>query len=248
MKNLPIGIQSFSLMHEYGYVYIDKTRHISELVRIPGRYFLSRPRRFGKSLLVDTFKELFEGNKKLFANLFIYDKWDWNKTYPVIKIDFADGVLQNRLELDKRIRNILTDNQERLGIECDYQEYDIAGCFGYLIRKVRERYQQKVVILVDEYDKPILDNIEYPERAGEVREGLKNFYSVMKGQDAHIQFVFMTGVTKFSKVSLFSGMNQLNDITLDPKYATICGYTQNELESGFIEHLHLLGLLRSNSI
>ncbi|MBS3954306.1 MAG: ATP-binding protein [Methylomicrobium sp.] len=237
LKKLPIGINTLSSIRDNDMVYVDKTPLIWQMVQQTARFFLSRPRRFGKSLLVDTLKELFEGNRALFEGLYIYDKWDWSKTYPVIKIDFASGTLQSRKQLDERIEIILTENQQRLGIESCNERADIPGKFTDLILKAREKYGQKVVVLVDEYDKPILDNIDYPERAAEVREGLKNIYSVLKGQDAHLQFVFMTGVTKFSKVSLFSGLNQLKDITLSAHYATICGYTQTDLETTFAEHL-----------
>ncbi|MBF0220554.1 MAG: ATP-binding protein [Gammaproteobacteria bacterium] len=237
MQNLPLATSTLATLRDNDMIYIDKTPLIAAMTRLPGRYFLSRPRRFGKSTLVDTFKELFEGNQRLFAGLFIHDKWDWSRRFPVIKIDFADGVIASRAELDRHISTLLYDNQQRLGVVCDEFHDYIPGCFADLIRKAKAQYGKKVVILIDEYDKPILDNIEHPDRAAEVREGLKNLYSVMKGQDAHIQFIFMTGVTKFSKVSLFSGLNQLQDITLDSHYATICGYTQNDLESSFAEHL-----------
>jgi len=236
MQKLPIGINTFSSIRENDMVYVDKTPLIWEMVQQPARFFLSRPRRFGKSLLVDTFKELFEGNRALFSGLYIEDKWDWSISYPVIKIDFASGVLQSRAQLDERIEALLIQNQKRLGIDCK-KHFDLAGYFEDLILQAREKYGQKVIVLVDEYDKPILDNIDYPERAAEVREGLKNLYSVLKGQDAHLQFIFMTGVTKFSKVSLFSGLNQLKDITLSAHYSTICGYTQHDLETAFIENL-----------
>ncbi len=239
LKHLPIGIQTFSKIREGDFVYVDKTKQVYDLASREGAFFLSRPRRFGKSMLVSTFQALFEGKKHLFEGLYIYDKWDWSKTYPVIKIDFAAGIIENRAQLEHRLCTIFEDNQRRLKLNCDslLQEGDPAGCFQILIQKAYERYNQKVVILIDEYDKPILDNIENLDVARGVREGLKNIYSVMKGQDEYIQFVFMTGVTKFSKVSLFSGINQIKDITLSPNYATICGYTQNDLETTFAEHL-----------
>ena len=234
-KKLPIGISTLSSIRENDMVYVDKTPLVWQMVQQPARIFLSRPRRFGKSLLVDTLKELFEGNQSLFEGLLIYDKWDWSKAYPVIKIDFAEGVLQNRTELEQHIDEVLHVHQKRLEISLSARS--IQGRFAELIRNTREKYGQKVVVLVDEYDKPILDNIDHPERAVEMREGLKNLYSVLKGQDAHLHFVFMTGVTKFSKVSLFSGLNQLQDITLHEDYATICGYTQQDLETTFAGHL-----------
>ncbi len=236
-RKLPIGIQNFRQIITEGYAYVDKTAHALALAETGKAYFLSRPRRFGKSLFVDTLKELFEGNEPLFRGLFIHDRWDWQRRYPVILLDFAAGVVQSREELDQRIYRLLLDNGERLGIACDWERNDIAGCFGDLIRHARDQSGQPVVVLVDEYDKPILDNIDRPAAAAEIREGLKNLYSVLKPQDANLQFVFMTGVTKFSKVSLFSGINQLHDITLSARSATLCGYTQRDLETTFAAHL-----------
>ena len=236
-RKLPLGINSLQTIIENDLVYVDKTPFVHELTQIPGRYFLSRPRRFGKSLFLDTLKELFEGNGQLFQGLYIEDKWDWSKQYPVIKIDFAGGVLQSREELDRRIYFILKENQERLGVKCTLENNDIPSCFSELIRFSHEKYGNRVVILVDEYDKPILDNIERPEAATALCDGVKNLYSVMKSQDEHIQFIFMAGVSKFSKVSLFSGLNQLSDITLHSRFAAICGYTQHDLETCFAPHL-----------
>ncbi len=236
MKKLPLGIQTLKKIHEENCVYIDKTDLALKLIDQAGAFFLSRPRRFGKSLFLDTLQEIFQGNQSLFEGLYIHDKWDWTVTYPVIKIDFAGGILQNRQELDKRIIRILADNAQRLGVQKD-RTNDIPSGFGELIKNAEAAYGQRVVVLVDEYDKPILDTIDHPETAAQMREGLKNFYSVLKEQDAHIQFVFMTGVSKFSKVSLFSGLNQLKDITLSQNYATICGYTHEDLQTAFAAHL-----------
>ncbi len=236
LKALPIGIQAFSTIRESNFVYVDKTDMVHQLANTQGRFFLSRPRRFGKSMLISTFQALFEGKKELFDGLSIYDHWDWDKTYPVIRIDFAAGSIENRTALEHRIKMIFRENQNRLGIECSFDS-DTASCFEELIRKSKEKTGQKVVILIDEYDKPILDQIENIPLAASIREGLKNIYSVMKGMDEYIQFIFMTGVTKFSKVSLFSGINQIVDITLDQRYATICGYTQQDLETTFAQHL-----------
>jgi hypothetical protein len=236
-RPLPISIQTFRKLREGGFCYVDKTAHIATLTQDSGAYFLSRPRRFGKSLLLDTLKELFEGSEELFRGLHIHEHWNWEQRHPVIVLDFAAGVIDSRAALDQRIRRLIENNGERLGIECDWHDNDIPGCFGDLIRHAHTHYGQPVVVLVDEYDKPILDNIDHPERAAEIREGLKNLYSVLKAQDAHLRFVFMTGVTKFSKVSLFSELNQLNDITLAPRFATLCGYTQQDLETTFAAHL-----------
>jgi hypothetical protein len=165
--------------------------------------FLSRPRRFGKSLFLDTLKELFEGSETLFRGLHIHEHWDWSRRHPVIRLDFAGGVLDSREALDEAIRERLAENQHRLGVRCEARS--IAGCFAELIGRAHQASGERVVVLVDEYDKPILDNITDVDQAAELREGLKNLYSAIKGQDAHIRLVFMTGVTKFSKVSLFSG-------------------------------------------
>ncbi len=235
MKKLPIGIQTFSSIIESDFVYIDKTPMIAQLLEGSGRYFLSRPRRFGKSLLVDTLKELFEGNSRLFQGLYIEDKWDWTKNYPVLRFDFADGPFNSVQALESELRCQLKLQMEYHGIECDAES--IPALFRALIRAVEQKYQQRVIVLVDEYDKPILDNIDNPDLAAEVRESLKSFYSVLKSQDAHIQFSFMTGVSKFSKVSLFSGLNQIQDITLDRRYSTICGYTEQNLQTEFAQHL-----------
>ncbi len=237
MLKLPLGIQNLKEIIEEKCLYVDKTQAIHELLTNGKYYFLSRPRRFGKSLFLDTLHELFEANEPLFKNLYIHNKWDWSNRYPVIKIDFAGGVLRNREELDRRIYRILYNNQTRLDVTCSKESNDIPGCFSDLIAQAHEKYDRRVVILIDEYDKPILDNIENPAVAVQMRDGVKNLYSIMKSQDAHIRFIFMTGVSKFSKVSLFSGINQLEDITLDSSYATICGYTQNDLEITFADHL-----------
>ncbi len=236
MKNLPLGINSLAKLLGSDCVYVDKTRMAWQLVKQPGAFFLSRPRRFGKSLFVNTLKEIFEGNQALFEGLYIYDHWDWNRRFPVILIDFAAGVVGSRQELDIRIQSLLRANAVRLGIALQENE-DIAGQFSALIVNAVERYGQRAVVLVDEYDKPILDNIEKPEIAGEIREGIKNLYSVLKAQDVNLQFVFMTGVSKFSKVSLFSGINQLTDITLSEAYSSVCGYTEHDLRAEFSEHL-----------
>ena len=235
MKNLPLGINTLSLLLESNCIYVDKTEYAYNLIKLPGRFFLSRPRRFGKSLFVDTLKEIFEGNEKLFKGLYIHDKWDWSKKYPVIKFDFAEGMLKSRKDLDEKINEILFLNEVNLGVTTVNKS--ISGRFAALIKGVREKYGERVVVLVDEYDKPILDNISELSIAKELRDGLKNLYSVLKSQDANLQFVFMTGVTKFSKVSLFSGVNQLKDITISKSYSSICGYTDNDLQEHFSEYL-----------
>ncbi|MBI4777970.1 AAA family ATPase, partial [Candidatus Desantisbacteria bacterium] len=161
-------------------------------------------------------KELFEGREELFKGLWIENKWDFSKKYPVIKMDFGEGVFKKREELRKKIDEALKINQDRLGVQCEFET--ISGRFRELIAKSAEKHNQRVVILIDEYDKPILDNIDTPEIAQEMREELRNLYSVLKPTDAYIKFVMLTGVSKFSKVSLFSGLNNLWDITMEGNF------------------------------
>ena len=236
LKKLPIGIQTFSEIIENDYVYVDKTDIAYNLIDNYKYAFLSRPRRFGKSLFLDTLKNIFEAKKELFKGLAIEHKWDWNVSYPVIHINFASGKIENRKDLDESIIRTLKQNQEHLKIECE-EKNSVAGCFVELIRKAHKKYNQNVVILVDEYDKPILDNIDEPTIAKSVRDGLVNLYSVIKGSDEYIKFAFLTGVSKFTKTSLFSGLNNLKDISLQKQYGDICGYSQNDVETTFKPYL-----------
>lgn len=230
-KKLPVGIQTFSKIREEDYLYIDKTREAYELIRKYEYVFLSRPRRFGKSLFLDTLKNIFEGNKHYFKGLYIEDKYDFSTTYPVIKISFA-GSLQTKEGLEGVFTYLLQENMDALGVSCD-NTLDPPNCLSLLIRKAYEKYKAKVVVLVDEYDKPILDNITNPEMALYAKERLKSLYEVLKKSDTYIRFVFLTGVSKFSKVSIFSGLNNLEDITLNPKFGNICGYTHSDIETHF---------------
>jgi hypothetical protein len=235
MKKLPIGIQTFSEIIEEGYTYVDKTGMAVDLVESGKYYFLSRPRRFGKSLFVSTLQALCEGRQELFAGLAAHDRWDWKVKYPVIKLSFA-GVARNVPDMKQDIHNILQRNQNRLDIICQRTE-DIGGCLQELIEKSFQKYNRKVVILVDEYDKLILDNLDQVDMAKEAREILKDLYTTIKDCDEFIKFAFLTGVSKFAKVSIFSGLNNLEDISLSRDFATVCGYTQHDLETVFNEHL-----------
>jgi len=232
---LPIGISNLSKIRMDNAYYVDKTAYVSRLVEEGTYYFLSRPRRFGKSLLVDTLQEAFSANRDLFKGLYLEDHWDWDTVYPVIMISFGGGVLQTREDLDARIHELLRKNAHRLNVT--FGNETISGRFEELIMAASEHHGQRVVILVDEYDKPLLDNISDPPRAIEMREGLKNLYSVIKDCDGYIHFCFFTGVSKFSKVSLFSGLNNLTDLTLDKRYGAVCGYTEAELHHTFADRL-----------
>ena len=235
MKKLPVGIQTFSKVIEGDYLYIDKTEIARSLIDSFQYVFLSRPRRFGKSLFLDTLKNIFEGNRELFRGLLIEEQWNWEVKYPLIKISFSGGI-HSRETLRKNLFYILNGNQKRLDIHCDEKE-DPNQCFAELIEKAYEKYHQKVVILIDEYDKPILDNIENIPEALVVRNGMRDFYTKIKENDEYLRFVFLTGVSKFSKVSLFSGLNNLEDISLNPAFGNICGYTQFDLDTTFAPYL-----------
>ncbi len=229
-KKLPIGVQDFREIREEDYLYIDKTGLIYKLITSGKYYFLSRPRRFGKSLLVSTLKYLFQGEKELFKGLYIYDKYDFLK-YPVVHISFR-GEMRSPQELIKRILHLLENNQKELGVNCKNRD-SCSDCFEELIKGAYEKYNQKVVILIDEYDKPIIDNIDQIEVAMENRNILRGLYSIIKDMDPYIKFVLLTGVTKFSKAGIFSGLNNLEDITLVPEFGNLLGITQAELEDYF---------------
>lgn len=234
-KKLPIGIQTFREIREDNCYYVDKTPFALQLITQGKYYFLSRPRRFGKSLFLDTLKELFEGNEPLFRGLYCHDRWNWAVKYPVIRISFGGGVLGSRNDLDQSLHHQLTYHEQRAGFAATFPDH--RSRFIELIRRLHDQAGQRVVVLIDEYDKPILDRIEQPEIALEIREGLKDFYSVIKDSDAYIKFAFLTGVSKFSKVSLFSGLNNLQDITIDQRYSAICGYTDADVDSVFTPEL-----------
>jgi hypothetical protein len=234
-KKLPVGLQSLSKIVSEGCYYVDKTEFAKRLIDQGSWYFLSRPRRFGKSLFLDTLKELFEGNEPLFRGLYIHDKWDWNRKYPVIRLSFGGGVLAHRNELEQRILEMLADLAKRFSVTLTHKS--ISGRFQELITRVSEAHSNPVVILIDEYDKPILDNLTKTELATQMREGLKNLYSVLKEADPYIKFCMVTGVSKFSKVSLFSGLNNLRDITLNAEYSALCGYTDSNIDTVFAAEL-----------
>lgn len=236
LAKLPIGIQTFSEIREEAYAYVDKTPLIHRLATEGKYYFLSRPRRFGKSLLVSTLQDLFEGRRELFSGLDIEDKWDWETTYPVIKLSFGGGAARNLESMQRILASVLRFNHAHLGVECAHPEHG-GICLKELIEKVHKQTGRKVVVLVDEYDKFIVDNLDQIEVARQGRDVLRDLYSVIKDSDASIKFAFLTGVSKFSKMSIFSGLNNLEDISLSPDYATLCGYTEHDLDTVFAAHL-----------
>ncbi len=234
-RKLPIGIQTFAKIRADDHYYVDKTGFIRQLLDEGTHYFLSRPRRFGKSLLLDTLGELFAGNEPLFRGLAIHPHWNWTVPYPIVRISFGGGIVHDRAALEHKIGEQLRINQATLGLRCT--ETGGGGCFAELLRLAHAATGQRVVVLVDEYDKPILDNLTEPEVARALRDGLRNLYSVIKDNDAHVRFVFIAGVSKFSKVSIFSGLNNLRDITVSTDYSALCGYTQMDVETVFAPEL-----------
>ncbi|MBF0297433.1 MAG: AAA family ATPase [Oligoflexia bacterium] len=242
MKLLPIGIQSFEKLIEMNCLYVDKTKYLYNLIKSGTTYFLSRPRRFGKSLTVSTLEAIFLNRRELFKGLWI-DQSDyvWKK-YPVIKLDMSS--------FSKYTGNTLEEVLIEHLLSLYPGEYKFSKLVDIVFAKLIEALSKEgpVVILIDEYDRPILDQIKDKNKADENRELLKSFYSVMKTLDAKIKFVFLTGVTKFSKVSIFSGLNNLNDITMDEKYSGMLGYTDDELSKYFSEHISNFSAKKSISI
>ena len=234
-RRLPIGIQTFRKIREEDCYYVDKTAYIRRLLDEGTHYFLSRPRRFGKSLFLDTLKELFEGNEPLFAELYIHDRWDWSVRYPALRLSFGSGNFKEPGYVEDALMEQLAATERRAGIVSEYAT--APGRFAFLLEALHNQAGQPVAVLIDEYDKPILDALEVPEVARANRDFLRGLYAVIKDCDAHVRFTFITGVSKFSKVSLFSGLNNLTDITLEPSYSALCGYTDADLDAVFAPEL-----------
>ena len=234
-RKLPIGIQTFRRIREDDCYYVDKTAYIQRLLDEGTHYFLSRPRRFGKSLFLDTCKELFEGNEPLFEGLAVHDRWDWSVRHPVVRLSFGSGSFTSSGDVQARTREQLAAIERRVSVSSKGDTE--AGRLASLLEVLHERAGQRVAVLVDEYDKPILDALDVPEVARANRDYLRGLYAVIKDCDAHIRFSFLTGVSKFSKVSLFSGLNNLKDITLNPRFSAICGYTDADLDTVFAPEL-----------
>lgn len=237
MQTLPIGIQDFPQLRERNHIYVDKTAQIFDLMRVGAFVFLSRPRRFGKSLLTTTLKAIFEGKRALFAGLWIEDKIDWQPR-PVLLINF--NALNYR---EKTLARALAEHMDELaaevGISLSGDDYKVK--FRELITQMAEK--GKVALLIDEYDKAITDLLENQEKVVEHVDTLKNFYSVLKSIEAeHLHFTLLTGVSKYGKLSIFSDLNNLLDITLDPRFATLLGYTQTELEHYFSDYIDQLAV------
>ncbi len=248
-RRLPTGIQNLRQIREEGYYYVDKTRYASRIAADGGKhYFLSRPRRFGKSLFVDTLKELYEGSESLFRGLAVHDAWDWSRRRAVVRLSFAGGNFRRPGELQASVMQQLAGAERRAGLPAS-EVLTPAARFASLLEALHERTGERVVVLVDEYDKPILNALEGatatdgprgrpPDaQATANRDDLRGLYGTLKDCDAHVERAFLTGVSKFSKVSLFSDLNFLTDLTLDPRYAAVCGYTEADLDAVFAPEL-----------
>ena len=234
-RRLPIGLQTLRELREEDCYYVDKTGFIARLVDEGKHYFLSRPRRFGKSLFLDTLKELFEGNEALFTGLHIHDRWDWSLRHPIVRLDFGAGHFGESGYVHTNTMAQLAAAGQDAGVKVGHDT--APERLRDLLRTLHAKTGRRVVVLVDEYDKPILDALDTADVARANRNYLRGLYSTIKSSDAHVRFTFLTGVSKFSKVSVFSGLNNLTDITLDPCYSAICGYTEEDLDAVFAPEL-----------
>ena len=227
-KLYPIGIQTFEEVRKLDNLYIDKTEYIYRMTHTDGKYFfLSRPRRFGKSLLVSTFKSYFEGKKELFEGLAIEKlEKEWNE-YPVLHFSLAGGKHMEKEQLDRYLLFILKENEDRFGVDCDSPDPNVR--LLNLIKTVTVKTGKQAVVLIDEYDAPLLDVAHEKERLDVLRNTMRNFYSPLKDCEPLLRFVFLTGITKFSQLSIFSELNNITNVSMDEPYAGICGITKEEL-------------------
>ena len=227
LKRLPVGIQTFDKIREDGMLYIDKTEYIWNMIHASKCIFLSRPRRFGKSLLVSTLQSYFEGKRELFKGLYIDSvEKDWT-AYPVLRFSMASGKHMEKDQLERYLLSILEDNEKRFGLSSDKTDPNLR--LKNLISNVHEKTGKKVVILIDEYDAPMLDVVHEDKTLPQLRNVMRNFYSPLKDADPHLQFLFLTGITNFSQVSIFSELNNLTNISMDSDFAAICGITKEEV-------------------
>jgi len=242
IRNMPVGVQSFEIMRTSPYVYVDKTHFIPKLEILGRAHFLARPRRFGKSLFISTLQAYFEGRKELFKGLAI-EKFkaetgsEW-QSYPVLKLDLNAKKYTKEEHLDEILNEHIDEWKRTYSIECKYKAPDSA--FAYIVKSLYEKFNQRVVILIDEYDKPLIATLENEELHEQYRTTLKAFYSVIKSSNDYIHLSFLTGVTKFSKISIFSDLNNLYDISFDREYSSLCGITEEELLSNFAEEVKAL--------
>ena len=239
-RGYAVGVQEFDWIRERGSAYVDKTMYVHKMVSTDAKYFfLSRPRRFGKSLLVDTLRCYFEGRKELFKGLYIYEKETEWKQYPVVRIDLSRGKYYEKERLHGTLDSILHDHEERwrVGIK---DEYNYDARLTAIIREAYEQTGENVVVLIDEYDAPMLDSINNLELQDYIRERIRSLFSPLKEQAQYLRFVFLTGISKFSQLSVFSELNNLQQMTFDPNYEAICGITEEELLTQWKVDIELL--------
>ena len=243
MEKIATDTFSFADIRQGGHVYVDKTAILKPLAdgSLGKQFFIARPRRFGKSLAISTLQCLFEGRRDLFKGLAIEPDWDWSKTYPVLKLDMGCCQGENVDAVREKIRIMLLLEARRLNVSIGDETKDVSGQFALLLTELANRHSGRVVLLVDEYDKPLLGHIGKSD-VNEIRDALKAFYSVIKTYEGLQRFAFITGVSKFSKVSIFSDLNNLNEFSMDARVATLFGYTHEEVLANFPESLAALGL------
>ncbi len=233
MKKLPIGRQEFKGLIENNCLYVDKTKYLIQLIDSVAPIFLSRPRRFGKSLMLNTFKELFSGNRELFRGTYAYDNWDFDQTSQVIRLDLSKVGGRNADIISQKLLELIYNAAEDIGVEIRETPYpDLA--FDRLLRKAGK--DRPVVLLIDEYDAPVLNNLKR-ENLAEIKELLREFYKMIKADEEYIRFIFITGISKFTQMGIFSALNHLNDITLAGQHAACCGYTAEEIAGAFPEYI-----------
>ena len=242
MEKIATDTYSFVDIRQGGFVYVDKTAILKQLAdgSLGKQFFVARPRRFGKSLAISTLQCLFEGRRELFKGLAIEPCWDWSKTYPVLKLDMGSCQASSAAELWKKIDTLLESESRRLGVPL--HGLDASARFRFMIEDLSaSNPEKKMVLLVDEYDKPLLGHLGKPD-VNEIRDALKEFYSVIKTCEGYQRFAFITGVSKFSKASIFSDLNNLNEFSMDARVATLFGYTHEEAKANFPESLKALGV------
>ena len=229
LKQLPVGIQTFSEVINRNCLYVDKTAYIQKMLELSKYIFLSRPRRFGKSVLVSTVQSDLEGRKELFKGLYIEQvEKEWTE-YPVLRLSLASSKHMEKEQLENYLLYILEENEKRFGISANHPEPNIR--LMNLITSVYEKTGKQVVILIDEYDAPLLDVLHEKEKLPVLRQVMRNFYSPLKDADPYLKFVFLTGITKFSQLSIFSELNNLVNISMDTEFASICGFTEEEVRT-----------------
>lgn len=246
IKRLPVGIQSFEKLREQDCLYIDKTAYIHEMIHLSNYIFLSRPRRFGKSLLVSTIQSYFEGKKDLFKGLYIdrVEK-EWTE-YPVLRFSLASAKHMGKEQLEDYLLYILAENEQRFGLTSERREPNIR--LANLITRVYEKTGKQVVVLIDEYDAPLLDVVHEQEQLPLLRQVMRNFYSPLKDCDPYLRFVFITGITKFSQLSIFSELNNLKNISMDPHFAALCGISVDEVKAQMADYLEDFARAKKTSV